>query len=56
VSPSRANPPRPTSRRSRVDRRPDVGRHGANLRPLAIRAMAEIGIDISGQHSKTLDR
>jgi arsenate reductase len=26
------------------------------VRPLAIRAMAELGIDISGQHSKTLDR
>jgi arsenate reductase len=26
------------------------------VRPLAIRAMAEIGIDISGQQSKTLDR
>jgi len=26
------------------------------VRPLAIRAMAELGIDISGQESKTLDR
>jgi arsenate reductase len=26
------------------------------VRPLAIRAMAELGIDVSGQESKTLDR
>ena len=26
------------------------------VRPLAVRAMAELGIDISGQESKTLDR
>ena len=26
------------------------------MRPLAIRAMAELGIDISGQEGKTLDR
>ena len=25
------------------------------VRPLAIRAMADVGIDISGQHSKTMD-
>ncbi len=26
------------------------------MRPLAIRAMAEVGIDLSGQESKTLER
>ena len=26
------------------------------VRPLAIRAMQEVGVDISGQHSKTLER
>jgi arsenate reductase len=33
-----------------------AGTEATHVRPLAIRAMAEIGIDISGQHSKTLER
>lgn len=33
-----------------------AGTQATRVRPLAIRAMAEIGIDISGQESKTLDR
>ncbi|HKV83631.1 MAG TPA: arsenate reductase ArsC [Ktedonobacterales bacterium] len=33
-----------------------AGTEATHVRPLAIRAMAEIGIDISGQDSKTLDR
>lgn len=33
-----------------------AGTEATLVRPLAVRAMAEIGIDISGQKSKTLDR
>lgn len=33
-----------------------AGTEATLVRPLAIRAMAEIGIDLSGQQSKTLDR
>jgi arsenate reductase len=33
-----------------------AGTEATLVRPLAIRAMAEIGIDIAGQESKTLDR
>src|SRR5205809_832428 len=33
-----------------------AGTETTRVRPLAIRAMAELGIDISGQESKTLDR
>ena len=33
-----------------------AGMEATQVRPLAIRAMAELGIDISGQQSKTLDR
>ena len=33
-----------------------AGTEATHVRPLAIHAMAEIGIDISGQQSKTLDR
>ena len=33
-----------------------AGTEATGVRPLAIRAMEEIGIDISGQESKTLDR
>ncbi len=33
-----------------------AGTEATHVRPLAIRAMKEIGIDISGQESKTLDR
>jgi arsenate reductase len=33
-----------------------AGTEATQVRPLAIKAMAELGIDISGQHSKTLDR
>lgn len=33
-----------------------AGTEATFVRPLAIKAMAELGIDISGQHSKTLDR
>jgi arsenate reductase (thioredoxin) len=33
-----------------------AGTEAAHVRPLAVRAMDEVGIDISGQESKTLDR
>ena len=33
-----------------------AGTEASHVRPLAVRAMAEIGIDISGQQSKTLER
>jgi arsenate reductase len=33
-----------------------AGTEATHVRPLAIRSMAELGIDISGQESKTLDR
>ncbi len=33
-----------------------AGTEATAVRPLAIRSMAELGIDISGQESKTLDR
>ena len=33
-----------------------AGAEATRVRPLAIRAMAELGIDISSQESKTLDR
>jgi arsenate reductase len=33
-----------------------AGTEATQVRPLAVRAMEEIGIDISGQESKTLDR
>ena len=33
-----------------------AGTEATRVRPLAIRAMAELGIDISGQESKTLER
>jgi len=33
-----------------------AGTEATHLRPLAIEAMEEAGIDISGQESKTLDR
>ena len=33
-----------------------AGIEATHVRPLAVRAMAERGIDISGQQSKTLDR
>ncbi len=33
-----------------------AGTEATHVRPLALRAMAEIGIDISGQESKTLER
>src|SRR5215212_6170320 len=33
-----------------------AGTEATRVRPLAIRAMGEIGIDVSGQESKTLDR
>jgi len=33
-----------------------AGTEATQIRPLAIRAMSELGIDISGQQSKTLDR
>jgi arsenate reductase (thioredoxin) len=33
-----------------------AGTQATHVRPLAIRVMAELGIDISGQESKTLDR
>ena len=33
-----------------------AGTEATHVRPLAIRAMAELGIDISGQESKTLER
>jgi arsenate reductase len=33
-----------------------AGTEATHVRPLAIRAMADLGIDVSGQESKTLDR
>ena len=33
-----------------------AGTEATHVRPLAIRAMEEIGVDISAQESKTLDR
>jgi arsenate reductase len=33
-----------------------AGTEATHVRPLAIRAMAELGIDIAGQESKTLER
>ena len=33
-----------------------AGTEATQVRPLAVRAMDEVGIDISGQESKTLDR
>ncbi len=33
-----------------------AGTEATHVRPLAIRALAELGIDIAGQESKTLDR
>lgn len=33
-----------------------AGTEAAHVRPLAVRAMAEIGVDISAQESKTLER
>ena len=33
-----------------------AGTEASRVRPLAVRAMAELGIDISGHESKTLDR
>lgn len=33
-----------------------AGTEATQVRPLAVRAMAEVGIDMSGQQSKTLDR
>jgi arsenate reductase (thioredoxin) len=33
-----------------------AGMEATHVRPLAVRAMDEIGVDISGQESKTLDR
>ena len=33
-----------------------AGTEATRVRPLAIRAMADLGVDISGQASKTLDR
>jgi arsenate reductase (thioredoxin) len=33
-----------------------AGTEATHVRPLAVRAMEEIGLDISGQESKTLDR
>ncbi len=33
-----------------------AGTEATHLRPLAVRAMDEIGVDISGQESKTLER
>ena len=33
-----------------------AGTQATFVRPLAVRAMAELGIDISGQESKTLER
>ena len=33
-----------------------AGTEATHVRPLAVRAMAELGIDISGQESKTLER
>jgi arsenate reductase len=33
-----------------------AGTEATRLRPLAVRAMAEVGVDISGHQSKTLER
>jgi arsenate reductase len=33
-----------------------AGTEATHVRPLAVRAMGELGVDISGQESKTLDR
>ena len=33
-----------------------AGTEATHVRPLAVRAMDEVGVDISGQESKTLDR
>ncbi len=33
-----------------------AGTEATHVRPLAIKAMAEVGVDISGQESKTLER
>ena len=33
-----------------------AGTEATHVRPLAIRAMEEVGVDISGQESKTLER
>ncbi len=33
-----------------------AGTEATNIRPLAVRVMAEIGVDVSGQESKTLER
>ena len=33
-----------------------AGTEATRVRPLAIRAMADLGVDVSGQESKTLDR
>jgi len=33
-----------------------AGTEATHVRPLAVRAMAEIGVDISAQESKTLER
>ena len=33
-----------------------AGTEAAHVRPLAVKAMEELGIDISGQESKTLER
>jgi arsenate reductase len=33
-----------------------AGTEATHIRPLAVRAMSELGVDISGQKSKTLDR
>lgn len=33
-----------------------AGTEVTHVRPLAVRAMAEIGVDVSGQESKTLER
>lgn len=33
-----------------------AGTEATRVRPLAIRAMAELGVDVSGQESKTLER
>ena len=33
-----------------------AGTEATHVRPLAIRAMSELGVDISGQESKTLER
>jgi arsenate reductase len=33
-----------------------AGTEATHVRPLAVRVMEEVGVDISGQESKTLDR